>query len=166
MKRKDFLKTSLAFAAMGTLGGLKAFSDTLPGQRKRMPVLFTSHGSPMDIPVAKEDRPFWMALHDLGRTLEKDYELKAVLVVSAHWCTNHGTYVNISPEQEQIYDYYGFPKEYYDVYYQAKGAPGNRKRSASSGAIGYGDARLGTGSRGLAHADASVSGGKRTRISR
>jgi 4,5-DOPA dioxygenase extradiol len=31
--------------------------------------------------------------------------------------------MNISPEQEQIYDYYGFPKHYYDPKYQAKGAP-------------------------------------------
>jgi 4,5-DOPA dioxygenase extradiol len=31
--------------------------------------------------------------------------------------------VNISPQQEQIYDYYGFPKEYYQVKYKAKGAP-------------------------------------------
>lgn len=48
--------------------------------------------------------------------------MKAALIVSAHWCTK-GTFVNISPEQEQIYDYYGFPKEYYDVKYKAKGAP-------------------------------------------
>jgi len=43
-------------------------------------------------------------------------------VVSAHWLTR-GTFVNISPEQEQIYDYYGFPEEYYKVYYNATGAP-------------------------------------------
>jgi 4,5-DOPA dioxygenase extradiol len=26
-------------------------------------------------------------------------------------------------DQKQIYDYYGFPKEYYDVYYKAQGSP-------------------------------------------
>ncbi len=122
MDRKGFLHTMLAFSAMGTLGSFKSFTDTLPVQGRRIPVLFTSHGSPMDIPLSKEDRPFWKALYELGKELQAKYEVKAALVVSAHWCTR-GTYVNISPEQKQIYDYYGFPEEYYKVYYHAKGAP-------------------------------------------
>ena len=107
---------------MSSLGRLQKFADTLPAQSRRMPVLFTSHGSPMDIPLSREERPFWNSLHELGRTLEKEYEVKAVLVVSAHWCTQ-GTYVNVSNEPKQIYDYYGFPKHYYEPKYPAKGAP-------------------------------------------
>lgn len=107
---------------MGTLGNLKAFADLLPRQGKKMPVLFTSHGNPMDIPLSKAERPFWQALHDLGIDLQNKYEVKAALVVSAHWLTQ-GTYVNISPQQEQIFDYYGFPPEYYEVFYKAQGAP-------------------------------------------
>ena len=107
---------------MGTLSGLKLFADSLPTQSKRMPVLFSSHGSPMDIPRSKEERPFWNALYELGQTLQANYEAQAALVVSAHWCTE-GTFVNVSPKQEQIFDYYGFPEEYYQVSYQAKGAP-------------------------------------------
>jgi len=87
-----------------------------------MPVLFTSHGNPMDIPLSKEQRPFWNALFELGKILQNKFELKAALVVSAHWCTR-GTFVNVSPEQKQIYDYYGFPKENYEVQYYAKGSP-------------------------------------------
>ena len=87
-----------------------------------MPVLFTSHGSPMDIPLSKEEKPFWNSLFELGKTLQHKYEIKAALIVSAHWCTQ-GTFVNISPQQTQIYDYYGFPEEYYQVKYQAQGAP-------------------------------------------
>lgn len=109
-------------AAMGTLGSLKAFTDTLPIQGKRMPVLFTSHGNPMDIPMTKEERPFWNGLYELGKNLQSTYDVKAALVVSAHWCTK-GTFVNVSPQQEQIFDYYGFPEEYYKVYYRAEGAP-------------------------------------------
>jgi 4,5-DOPA dioxygenase extradiol len=52
-----------------------------------MPVLFTSHGSPMDIPLSKEERPFWNSLFDLGKNLQHKYEIKAALIVSAHWCT-------------------------------------------------------------------------------
>ena len=107
---------------MGTLGGLKFFADSLPVQSKRMPVLFTSHGSPMDIPLSRDERPFWNALFNLGQELQQHYEVKAALVVSAHWCTE-GTFVNISGDQEQIFDYYGFPEEYYQVFYKAQGAP-------------------------------------------
>lgn len=122
MKRTDFLKTILALSAMGTLDGFKAFTDALPTQSKRMPVLFTSHGNPLDIPLSREERPFWDTLFQLGKKLQKEYEVKAALVVSAHWCTR-GTFVNISEEQKQIYDYYGFPEHYYDPKYAAKGAP-------------------------------------------
>lgn len=112
----------MAFSAMGTLSSFKFFTDSLPVQGKRMPVLFTSHGSPFDIPLSRDERPFWNALYDLGKELQKSYEVKAALIVSAHWCSR-GTFVNISPEQKQIFDYYGFPEEYYKVYYNAKGAP-------------------------------------------
>ncbi len=123
MNRKEFtIKSALAFTAMGSLYSLRAFTDTLPKQSKRMPVLFTSHGNPMDIPLSKEERPFWNTLHELGINLQKNYEVKAALIVSAHWCTK-GTFVNVSKKQEQIYDYYGFPEHHYDPKYHATGAP-------------------------------------------
>lgn len=87
-----------------------------------MPVLFTSHGSPMDIPLSKDEKPFWNSLFELGKGLQNKYEIKAALIVSAHWCTQ-GTFVNVSPEQKQIFDFYGFPEEYYKVKYHATGAP-------------------------------------------
>ncbi|WP_343691242.1 class III extradiol ring-cleavage dioxygenase [Chitinophaga sp.] len=123
MDRRAFIQKSiLTFTAMNTLSGLKAFTDTLPRQGKRMPVLFTSHGNPMDIPLSNEQRPFWQTLYELGKDLQKSYDVKAALVFSAHWLTQ-GTFVNICSEQKQIYDYYGFPEEYYKVYYHAKGSP-------------------------------------------
>lgn len=122
MDRKRFLQSILSLSAMGTLSSFKNLTDRFPTQSRKMPVLFTSHGNPMDIPLTKEQRPFWNALFELGKDLQNSFEVKAALIISAHWCTR-GTYVNISPEQQQIYDYYGFPKEYYEVYYKAKGAP-------------------------------------------
>jgi 4,5-DOPA dioxygenase extradiol len=101
---------------------LKQYTDGLLIQSKKMPVLFTSHGSPMDIPASRDDKPFWNSLYHLGIELKQNYDVKAAVVVSAHWCTN-GTFVNKSPDQQQIFDYYGFPEEYYKVFYQAKGAP-------------------------------------------
>ena len=107
---------------MNTLNSFRRYTDKLPAQGKLMPVLFTSHGNPIDIIVGRGDRLFWSKLFELGKALQNSFEVKAVLVVSAHWCTT-GTYVNISSEQRQIFDYRGFPKEYYKVYYHAKGAP-------------------------------------------
>lgn len=77
----------------------------------------------MDIVKSREERAFWEALHGLGQKLQNEFEIKAALVVSAHWCTNDETLVNVSENPEQIYDYYNFPKEYYDVWYSAPGAP-------------------------------------------
>jgi 4,5-DOPA dioxygenase extradiol len=122
MERKEFLQSIFALAAMGTLSSFRNFAEVFPIQAKKMPVLFTSHGNPMDIPVSRNERLFWQKLFDLGIDLKKNYDVKAALVVSAHWCTK-GTFVNISPEQKQIYDYYGFPEEYYKVFYKAKGSP-------------------------------------------
>lgn len=122
MDRKDFLRTVVAFSVMESLSSFRHFTDALPLQSRKLPVLFTSHGSPMDIPLSRDERPFWKALYELGLKLQRDFEVKAALIVSAHWCTR-GTYVNVSPEQKQIFDYYGFPKEYYEVFYSAKGSP-------------------------------------------
>ncbi len=111
----------LSLSAMN-LKEFESLTTGLPLQGKKLPVLFTSHGSPMDIPVSREKRPFWNALYHLGKELRHKHEVRAALVVSAHWCTK-GTFVNVSSEQKQIYDYYGFPDEYYKVLYHAKGAP-------------------------------------------
>ncbi len=108
---------------MTSLSKFKNYTDSLPRQGKKMPVLFTSHGNPMDIIKTREERFFWKTLYELGGKLQNNFEIKAALVVSAHWCTNDHTYVNVSNPQKQIYDYYNFPKEYYDVFYQADGAP-------------------------------------------
>ncbi len=96
MHRKEFLQSLLAVSAMGTLSSFKNLTDSFPVQSNKMPVLFTSHGNPMDIPLTNEQRPFWNALFELGKDLQNNFEVKAALIVSAHWCTR-GTYVNISP---------------------------------------------------------------------
>ncbi len=122
MNRRNFLSGIAAFSTMNTLRDFHSYTETLPTQNAVLPVLFTSHGNPMDIPMSREQRPFWATLLELGKKLRSNYDIRATVVVSAHWCTK-GTLVNVSPQQEQIFDYYNFPKEYYEVYYKAKGAP-------------------------------------------
>ena len=122
MNRKEFIHNAAILSTMASLSSFKSITNKLPQQSKLMPALFTSHGNPMDIPLSREERPFWKKLFELGQVLKRDFDVKGALVVSAHWNTR-GTYVNISKEQKQIYDYYGFPKEYYEVVYKANGSP-------------------------------------------
>ena len=132
MKRSEFLK----LAGMGALGlGTMRLSalTTLPGELKNtstLPVLFTSHGNPMDIPLPYYGNPFLSYLGDLGKKIREKYEVKAIMVVSAHWCTR-GSFVNASPWPETIYDYYGFPDNYYMLKYPAPGSPETAKDIAA-----------------------------------
>jgi len=85
-------------------------------KKKRMPVLFVGHGSPMN---AIEDNAYSRAWSALGESLERP---EAILSVSAHWF-GRGTRVNDSPTPAMIYDMYGFPEELYRVQYPAPGSP-------------------------------------------
>jgi 4,5-DOPA dioxygenase extradiol len=85
---------------------------------KRMPVIFSGHGSPM---IAISDNEITHEMRRVGReVIEKYGKPKAILSISGHWFTD-GTYVQSAGEPRQIYDMYGFPKELYDVKYPVTG---------------------------------------------
>jgi len=81
-----------------------------------MPALFVGHGSPMN---AVEDNDFTAVWKRLPDQIPKP---KAILCVSAHWCTQ-GTRTQDAPKPKTIYDMYGFPPQLYSVRYPAAGAP-------------------------------------------
>src|SRR5260370_20702934 len=81
----------------------------------RLPSLYLSHGAP---PLL--DDPDWSAeLNAWGQDLPRP---KAILVVSAHWESAPLT-VGATSTVPLVYDFYGFPRRYYDITYPAPGAP-------------------------------------------
>lgn len=82
----------------------------------KMPILFAGHGSPMN---AIEQNEFTKSWVDLARRIPKP---KAILAISAHWCTD-GSRIQDATKHQTIYDMYGFPDALYQIEYKAEGAP-------------------------------------------
>lgn len=91
----------------------------LQNASKLMPVLFIGHGSPMN---AITKGAFSENLSTLGEKIAKEYgKPKALLVISAHWITHKFCLRAQNGTIPMIYDMYGFPKELYEVRYDAQG---------------------------------------------
>jgi 4,5-DOPA dioxygenase extradiol len=101
---------------MAVSGSFKSFTDSLPLQDERMPLLFIGHGSPMN---GIEDNEFSNRWKQMGTEIPVP---NAVLVISAHWLSR-GTHITAMPEPKTIHDFGGFPQALYEVDYPAPGDP-------------------------------------------
>ena len=85
-----------------------------------MPAIFLAHGSPLLL-----DDAAWVGqLGDWARRLPRP---RSVLMLSAHWERRPVT-LGATRTVPLVYDFYGFPDEYYRVTYPAPGAPDLARR--------------------------------------
>ncbi|MEP7369500.1 MAG: class III extradiol ring-cleavage dioxygenase [Dermatophilaceae bacterium] len=81
----------------------------------RMPVLYLSHGAP---PLA-DDRTWTSELAAWSADLPRP---ESILMISAHW-EEAPLALSATTKVPLVYDFWGFPQRYYDVTYDAPGAP-------------------------------------------
>jgi 4,5-DOPA dioxygenase extradiol len=109
---------------MTNLSEFNKFTSELKTEDLVMPVLFIGHGSPMN---GIEDNEFSLRWTRMAKEIPTP---KAVLVVSAHWLTE-GTRITAMNFPTTIHDFIGFPRELYNVQYNAPGSPALAKETVS-----------------------------------
>jgi len=102
----------------GTPG--KRRSEHLMSSPQKLPSLFLAHGAPVLL-----DMPRWV--EELKAWADALPRPRAVLMVSAHW-TEAPVTLGATRTVPLVYDFYGFPRKYYQQQYPAPGAPELAKR--------------------------------------
>ena len=78
--------------------------------------------------------PVYSQLEALGREITEQVKPSAVVVFSAHWQGERPNtiQVNVSEQEPLLYDFYGFPRHYYQEKYPNKGSASVAKKVISA----------------------------------
>ncbi|OTB02859.1 hypothetical protein M426DRAFT_322281 [Hypoxylon sp. CI-4A] len=88
----------------------------------KTPVYFFSHGGPTV--QYQTDHPVYPVLQNIGKEITQKVKPKAAVVFSGHWESSPNVIeVNSAEHTDLIYDFYGFPPEFYKAKYPNKGSP-------------------------------------------
>jgi 4,5-DOPA dioxygenase extradiol len=88
----------------------------------RTPVYFLGIGGPNF--MENTTHSAYSRLAEIGREITFKVKPRAVVVISAHWQGSPSSVqVNVAEQADLIYDFYGFPKHFYDYRYPNKGSP-------------------------------------------
>jgi 4,5-DOPA dioxygenase extradiol len=137
--RRLLLAGSASAAITGLLGAWREVAAQIPAAGSasasagaarlltgRAPSLFIGHGSPMN---AIESNDYTRTLNALGRGIGRP---QAILVISAHWLTQHEVQVSLAEQPETMHDFGGFPAKLHAMQYHAPGAPTVARRAAAA----------------------------------
>lgn len=91
--------------------------STVSNEPERMPAFFIGHGGPT---LVAEKGPYIDYLKRFRKTIPKP---EAIIIFSAHWEESTQTIGYVFNEYPTIYDFSGFPSEFYKMKYPAPGAP-------------------------------------------
>jgi 4,5-DOPA dioxygenase extradiol len=128
LSRRQLLQALAATASTPALGAVrntmkgKGNPVTSPGATK-MPVIFLAHGAP---PLLEDAG--WMG--ELNAWAQKMPRPNAILMISAHWEDRPLT-IGATVPVPLVYDFYGFPRAYYQLTYPSPGAPALAERVRS-----------------------------------
>ncbi|KAJ3333805.1 hypothetical protein HDU76_003282 [Blyttiomyces sp. JEL0837] len=88
----------------------------------KQPSYFIAHGSPMWLGDPDQRGPKFLG--KLGsKILKSENRPTSVIIISAHWETSPELRITTNEKHTLLFDYYGFPKEWYDINYPAVGEP-------------------------------------------